>query len=594
VTCFSNPGKGSKEGAIFGANQTLTLCADGENGCCTRAESVPGANGKHQPVNLKQNRPSRTAVDFNGDVWIANRAHDPVALQSSVTKIANSISDCVERNGIAGIQTSSDVNNDGIITTDCDNNSVPDDGSTTGCAAQEFWGYDDECILFTVNTGPVGQYGRPLTLGPGSTDFGPADAWAGTFVDGKFYRIDGATGAIKTVVTIAPQGGVTPRPYGAAIDQFGILWAPNIGSDGCAGAGGCSPAGAAFYFDTNNPVNQGLLRVPSTFAAGGGFYGIALDGYKDGANQLVQQVWFGAVYAEGYGAYRFRPVRNAGFAGIQNGKWARGLVRGVGEVTQGRGLGVDNRTFMMVDPNTGVMRDSAFVWVAMDGSGIAKIPTLLQDDMTTTFGTATNLFRTNVGAIPGTGTLGAGVAVDLDIWGINQGSSSMTHFKVDAAGAVLNAANPDQVPLDDRPAAAENACPTPMRGQCKPHPYTYSDFTGFGLRNFTNPRGTYTFRQEGCGAGKSKWLKVIWDADTPPGTSISMRARSADDVSSLAQATWYGTFGTSPADLSMTPGPILPNPSGFLEVEFILTTVDKASTPALKSFQIVWVCGGLG
>ena len=31
-----------------------------------------------------------------------------------------------------------------------------------------------------------------------------------------------------------------------------------------------------------------------------------------------------------------------------------------------------------------------------------------------------------------------------------------------------------------------------------PQPYTYSDFTGFGLRNFTRPAGTYTYVIQGC------------------------------------------------------------------------------------------------
>jgi hypothetical protein len=85
VTCQSDPVNGSKEGAVIGETPPANLCADGVHGCCSRSESLPGANGKHQPINLQQNRPSRTAVDFNGDVWVANRAHLPTSYQSSVT-----------------------------------------------------------------------------------------------------------------------------------------------------------------------------------------------------------------------------------------------------------------------------------------------------------------------------------------------------------------------------------------------------------------------------------------------------------------------------------------------------------------------------
>ncbi|PKN41135.1 MAG: hypothetical protein CVU63_12740, partial [Deltaproteobacteria bacterium HGW-Deltaproteobacteria-20] len=81
VTCMSND-TGSNEGVLFGQAPTAALCADGIHGCCARAEATPGANGGHQAVQLVSNRPSRTAVDINGDVWVANRAFGG---QSSVT-----------------------------------------------------------------------------------------------------------------------------------------------------------------------------------------------------------------------------------------------------------------------------------------------------------------------------------------------------------------------------------------------------------------------------------------------------------------------------------------------------------------------------
>ena len=330
VTCQSDPLNGSKQGAVFGLAPPANLCADGVHGCCSRAESIAGVSGGHQPINLSGNHPSYTAVDVNGDAWVVNAAYN---LQSSVTKIANSLGACVERNGIPGIQTSSDVNGDGIIDTDCNNDGVPDDASTI-CnpgRPREFWGLDDECILFTVNTGATNQWGRALALGPGTTDTAPADAWAATYRDGKFYRIDGTSGAIKTTVTIAAQAGVASNPFGAVIDQFGILWTPNFGH--------CAGSGCLFYFDTNNPASQGMA---TSAIAGGGFYGIAIDGFKIGSN-LIQQVWMGELGATGFGAYRYRPVRNAGFAGIKNGTWALGHVTGTGQLTQGSGVAVDNR-----------------------------------------------------------------------------------------------------------------------------------------------------------------------------------------------------------------------------------------------------------
>jgi hypothetical protein len=223
--------------------------------------------------------------------------------------------------------------------------------------------------------------------------------------------------------------------------------------------------------------------------------------------------------------------------------------------------------------------------VALDGGAIGRIPFNVADG-------ASTLPNSNVFATTQGGTLGAGVAVDLDIWGINQSGNSATHFTVDAAGNVTLPTAADQVQLDDKPAAPNNFCANPTSGLCKPRPYTYSDFTGFGLRNFTNPRGAYSWIEPGCGPDKTRWLRVEWDADTPQGTAVSVRARSANDTLGFGAAMWTGSYPTSPADLSQAPGPLLPNPSGYIQVEFNLTTTANGVTPALKSFRIVYDCVG--
>lgn len=562
VTCRSDPTNGSNEGVVLGTAPPAPLCADGIHGCCARAEAIPGANGGHQPVQVIGNRPSRTAVDINGDVWVGNRGH---GAQSSATKIANSTKDCIDRNNNSVIDTSADVNNDGIITTDCDENNLPDDVNTVcvGSNAHEFYGLDDECILFTTNTGTTTNLlGRPLALGPGQQQariYGASDAWAGTWQDGVFYRIHGSTGAIISTVQMQTQNGVAPNPYGAAIDKYGILWAPNASTKNL------------FYFDTKNPSNQGMVTFPD--AVGGGFYGIAIDGYSEtdpntGNSVDVQQVWLGDV--GGTGAFRYRPVRDGTFASLASGTWAYATFEG--GPTRGRGLGVDNRS------------PTSFVWVALDGypswtGHIGRIPFDIPDG-TTTLLASDHAWNTTQGM-----TTGAGVAFDGDIWGINQDSSSAVHFSVDDQGNVVG--GPDIVPLDDKAAAPENFC---GQGNCKPHPYTYSDFTGFGLRNFTNPQGYYAWRQEGhCESGKTRFLKVEWDAFTPPGTAITLSVRTADTEAVLENAPWVGTWDASPAMLDSSPGPLDPNPTNFIEVLFELTTQND-DTPKLKSFQIIAVC----
>src|SRR5207302_604902 len=124
VTCESNEKASWRDHStqiVGGASgiPTATNC-DGTNGCCARGPT----GGGRTPVQLIRNRPSRTAVDFNGDAWVANRAHDSPPNQSSVTKIANknnsiTDTDCIDRNGNGKIETSFDANGDGIINTDC-------------------------------------------------------------------------------------------------------------------------------------------------------------------------------------------------------------------------------------------------------------------------------------------------------------------------------------------------------------------------------------------------------------------------------------------------------------------------------------------
>jgi hypothetical protein len=416
-------------------------------------------------------------------------------------------------------------------------------------------------FLSTPTPGPSAAAARPLTLGPGSNgDFGPSDAWAGRYNDGVFYRINGKTGYIITTVAlpnkVSPLDGTTmvaPRPYGATIDQFGILWAPNIAGH------------YLFYFDTsdpNNPAKQGMVAAPTALGhTGDGFYGVAVDGYRDGANTLVQQIWM-AQWQGGGGAFRYRPKRTTNFADLANGTWA--FVSFPSLSASGRGIAVDNRT-------------PANVWVGMDATpgGVGRIDANVADGAST----SAAVFRP--GAFAGNQTLGVGVANDLDIWAVNRDDHSLTHYTVAAGTADLTPA--DKVLLSDNPRIADGL---------RPYPYTYSDFTGFGLRNFTNPRGFYQWRQVGCGdgiAGRTRWLKVVWDGETPVGTSIEVKVRSADDPVTLDAAAFSAPYVMSPAELQLPPA-LMPNPSGFLDVQFNLITNTKDASPKLKGFQIMFEC----
>ena len=119
--------------------------------------------------------------------------------------------------------------------------------------------------------------------------------------------------------------------------------------------------------------------------------------------------------------------------------------------------------------------------------------------------------------------------------------------------------------------------------------YTYSDFTGYQLRHFTAPLGRFWRDFQGC-SSSTGWLTVTWDATTPPRTAVQLYVRIAARLQDLASAPAYGPFNTQPADLHAPPGPV-PR-SGFIRVEFHLTSSDGLSAPVLNSFHLSYTCTG--
>lgn len=136
--------------------------------------------------------PSRVAVDYNGDAWIANRAFGG---QGSIIKIAGSAERCVDRNA------------DGVVTSQSGLNVLP-------------FG-EDECVLFQVPVGELNAVPRALAI-DGSFGLDGAsggNAWVGLHEAERLIVIDGQSG---TVVRDIPMLGI--KPYGAVIDAWGALW----------------------------------------------------------------------------------------------------------------------------------------------------------------------------------------------------------------------------------------------------------------------------------------------------------------------------------------------------------------------------------
>jgi len=510
---------------------------------------------------LQNNRPSRTAMDYNGDVWVANRAF---GLQASVTKIANDESDCIDRNGNNRIDTSRDLNGDGFITTDCDGNGVPDDINTVctllNLTEPEFLGLDDECVLFTTNVGVNNDVARAITLDGGDPYSGGAgNAWVPLHMrtNGNILlKIDGASGEIFGGWQMPPE----MNAYGAAVDGHGILWMTDYPWD----------AVYLLYFDTNTETMGSL--IPNGYwndplcqdVAGNGsrtanHYGMGLDSENN--------VWLGGWNCGA--VFRYRPDRTS-FSTLSQGSWTR--VRfGMGYM---RGIAADKR-------EVGGIQHHNFIWSAVNSYGglgyVARVPQWILDGDYD----CASLPECDTFPLTGDGVIGCGVAFDGNIWGISHSGSHATRLLVDANGDVLN--DPPYRNTTDIYDLTDDAV------QVGTNPYTYSDFTGFGLKTFTRPRGTYRYIMEGCAApSESNWRFVEWNSTEPAGTSILVRVRTSEN--GVTWGDWFGPWDQSPATLFEPPGPLILNPALYLQVEFELSTQDSAETPILHDFDIIWQC----
>ncbi len=183
------------------------------------------------------NCPSRTAVDLNGAVYIANRAF---GRQGTITKIAGFVEDCVDRDGDGEIQTSRDVNLNGRI-----------DRHIAG----EYLGQRDECLLWTVDVGASsGGVPRALAIA------GDGTVWVGLHRDQRVLKLNPDDGHLL-------QSFVVPsfKPYGAAFDRKGRLWLTE------------SLTGQLLWIDTNSNDIGRSISAPSPENGCPSSYGIAVD-----------------------------------------------------------------------------------------------------------------------------------------------------------------------------------------------------------------------------------------------------------------------------------------------------------------------------
>jgi len=154
--------------------------------------------------------PSRTAVDAQGNVYVANRHFDNK--QSVIVKIL--ATGGIDRNGNGTIETSTgpgDIKN----LSDTINTGYVEDGEI-----------QDERIAWFARFGTVAGICRSLSIGP------DGHLWAGLYSANTYYKISSVNGSVlagpismNSGTNLAGQAvNFTHRPYGSLVDNNGMLW----------------------------------------------------------------------------------------------------------------------------------------------------------------------------------------------------------------------------------------------------------------------------------------------------------------------------------------------------------------------------------
>ncbi|MBW2463973.1 MAG: hypothetical protein JRH11_20155 [Deltaproteobacteria bacterium] len=441
------------------------------------------------------NCPSRTAVDQNFDAYVANRAFGH---QGSVTKYANSEDDCVDRDASGTIETSRDLNGDGVIELD----------PTMG----EYIGVTDECILWTAAVGTDNDKPRALAIGLAPPDSFVGNVWVGLFSGDEACELDATDG--RTIGCVALAGF---QPYGAVTDALGRIWFADRSGGRRDIIGYVDPG--AMTFTPAAPVPAGIGCDTANLTS----YGITTD--ADGTLYVASSNC-------APGLLRFDPVTD---------EWTSYDLPGGGTPR-------------------GIAADETSLWIGISHNTIRFVGgyanRVLQYNLADMAFVATHTIPT------GTGPVGVGVSFDGSIWAVCQGTNSAAR-------------------LD------------PIAGTWTEHgvgltPYTYSDFIGFGLNTFAQPRGYYRFVTEGCESGLNRWFGASYEGEVPPMTSVEFYARVAETLPDLAAATFVGPFTTNPADFTVAPGPV---PTGrYIEVEVRMRTEDRLVAPRIFNLNVAGVC----
>jgi uncharacterized repeat protein (TIGR01451 family) len=182
-------------------------------GTVSKVDTLTGLElARYRTSTLSYSSPSRTTVDLDGNCWVGNRQTGTVV---KIGLFENG--GYIDRDLDGVIDTCHDLDGNGVITAD---ELLP-------------WG-EDECVIYEVVLIPglectyaPGDYNGPYANDSGNP--GPRgiavdsqnNVWIGCYGTGKYYYVSGSNGHILKVVDVSMTGHT---PYGAVIDQNGILW----------------------------------------------------------------------------------------------------------------------------------------------------------------------------------------------------------------------------------------------------------------------------------------------------------------------------------------------------------------------------------
>jgi hypothetical protein len=263
------------------------------------------------------NMPSRVAIDGDGNVYVANRAF---AYQGTVTKIAASRSNCIDRNGNGVIDTSASRTN-----------VLPFETATRQPA--------DECVLWTANVGTVDAVLRAITVDRGDVRAPAGYPWVGGYNNRVFYKLDPRTGETLATVT------VPVNPYGAVVTADGRLWVGTLGN------------GATASIDTTvtPPTASAAIAFPLAQRGGcGNAYGVTADSSG--------RIWFSGWSCRD--ALGYAPGMGPGGAG---GTWSRVDTTMLIDGYAGRGITPGPDGYIYMAGEDGGENNSRVVrWLASD------------------------------------------------------------------------------------------------------------------------------------------------------------------------------------------------------------------------------------